>query len=75
MGHGDVSRACLKGVMSRSSVYALSELYFPFNKGRQLCIHCSNSEWFFSKKRISVTQEATCRMAQIERKMDLITET
>ena len=41
-------------------------------KGRQLRIHCSDSEWSFSKNRISVTRITT---AQIEIKWDLITKT
>jgi len=48
---------------------------FPILKGRQLCIHSSNSEWSFSKKRISVTRITAARMTQIERKCDLITKT
>ena len=44
-------------------------------QGRQLCIHHSDSEWSFSTKRISVTRITTTRMAQIERKWDLIAKT
>jgi len=41
---------------------------FPILKGRQPRIHCSDSEWSFSKKGISVTRITTARMGQIERK-------
>jgi len=65
----------IEGVISRSSVDALSKL-FPIVKGRQLRIHCGDSEWFFfSKKRMSVIRITTARMAQIERKWDPITKT
>ena len=42
---------------------------FTILKGRQHRIHHSDSEWFFSTNRISVTT------AQIEIKWDLITKT
>jgi len=45
---------------------------FPILKGRQVHIHCSDSEWFFFYlKPISVTRITT---AQIEIKWDLITK-
>jgi len=59
------------GVMGRSRVGAVSE--FPIRKGRQLHIYCSDSEWSFSKKQISVTRITTARM--IQRKWDLMTKT
>jgi len=48
---------------------------FPIPKGRQLRIHCSDSEWSFSTNRISVTRITMARMAQIEMKWDLNTKT
>jgi len=39
----------IKWVMLRSRVGALPELC-PHFKGRQLCIHCSDNEWPFSKR-------------------------
>ena len=62
----------IKEVVTQSMVEALSELYSPFLKERQLQIHCSNSEWAFSKHRISVTEVTTAQTAQIEIKWDLI---
>ena len=56
-------------------VDTLSELSSPIIKGRQLRIPCSDSEWYFSNKLISVTRATTVRMAQIERKWDLIIKT
>jgi len=61
----------IKEVMTRSMVDALSELCFPF-LGRQLRIHCSDSEWSFSTNQISVTRITS---AQIEIKWDLIAKT
>jgi len=40
----------------------------PILKGRQLRIHGSDSQWFFPKKRILVTQITTARIGQIEKK-------
>jgi len=51
------------------------EVVFPILKGRQLHIHCSDSEWSFSTNRISVTRITTTQMAQIEINWDLITKT
>ena len=45
---------------------------FPIFKGRQLRIHCTDCEWPFSTKQISVTRISTAQMAQIEIKLDLI---
>jgi len=45
---------------------------FPILKGRQLCIHCSDSEWSFPQNEYRVTQITT---TQIERKWDLVTKT
>ena len=48
---------------------------FLILKGRQLCVHCSVSEWSFATKQISVTRITTAQMAQIEIKRNLITKT
>jgi len=48
---------------------------FPIPKGRQLHIRCSDSEWSYFTKRISVTQITTTQMAHIEIKWDLVTKT
>ena len=64
----------ITGVMTRSTVDALSEL-FPILKGRQLRIHCSDSKWSFSTNQILVTRITMAQMAQIEIKWDLITKT
>ena len=63
----------VKGVWPRSMVGALSEVCSPILKGRQLRIHCRDSEWSF-KKRISVIRLTVTRMGQLERKWDLITK-
>jgi len=42
---------------------------FPFLKRRQLHFNCSDSEWSFSNKRMSVTRITTAQMAQIEKEM------
>jgi len=47
---------------------------FPILKGRQLRIHCSDSEWSFFTNRISVTRITTAQMVQIGIKWDLITK-
>jgi len=47
---------------------------FTILEGRQLLIRCSNTEWSFFKRRISVARITTVRMSQIERKWDLITK-
>jgi len=52
-----------------------SGVVYPILKGRQLRIYCSDSEWFFLTKRLSVTQITMARMAQIGRKWDLVTKT
>jgi len=39
---------------------------FPILKGRQLCIHCSDSEWSFATKQILVTRITTAQTAQTE---------
>ena len=49
-------------------------ILFPIFKGSQLRIHCSDSEWYFSTKRTSVTRITTAQLAQIEIKWDLITK-
>ena len=46
----------------------------PILEGRQLRIHCSDSELFFPTKQISVTRINTAEIAQIEIKWDLITK-
>ena len=51
-------------VMSRSRVDTLSELCSPFLKGRQLCIHRSDSEWSFSRTLTSVNQITMAWMAK-----------
>ena len=38
-------KTIIKGVMTWSMVDALSELCSPILKGRQLHVHCSDSEW------------------------------
>jgi len=63
-----------KGVMSRAKVDAFFRVAFPIFKGRQLRIHCGDSEWSFSKKRRSVIRITMIRMAQIERNWNLITK-
>ena len=45
---------------------------FLIPKGRQLRIHCSDSEWSFSTKRVLVARITPAQMAQIEIKWDLI---
>jgi len=51
------------------------EVVFPISKGRQVRIHCTDSEWYFSEKRISLTGITPAQMAQIEGEWDLITKT
>jgi len=48
---------------------------FPILRGWQLCIHHSDSEWFFSTDRISVTRITTAQMAQIKLIWDLSAKT
>jgi len=48
---------------------------FPIRKGRQLRIHCRDSEWSFSTNPISVTPITMAQMAQLEIQWDLITKT
>jgi len=48
---------------------------FPILKRRQLLIHCSDSEWSFVTKQISVTRITRAVMAVRKGKWDLIIET
>ena len=61
--------------MSRSRVYALSELCLPFLQGGNSAFIAAIASGLFPKNRISVTRITTARMDQIERKWDLITKT
>jgi len=63
----------IKGVMSRSNVDTLSELWSPFIKGGNSAFIPATASGLLKKKRLSVTRITTAQMVQIERKWDLIT--
>ena len=61
----------IKGIMTRSIVDALSELYSPFLKGDYSAFITATASGPFSTNRISVARITT---AQMEIKWDLITK-
>jgi len=64
-----------EGVMTRSIVDTLSELWSPFLKGGNSAFIAAIASGFVSTNRISVTRITTAQMAQIEIKWDLTTKT